>query len=83
MASTYLKKAAKTPDTEGGNARKVVEDMLAQMVLTSKRLEARGAILVALGLWVKLAQALPPGEEQETAGQVCQILSTLHTKVTE
>ena len=26
MAITYLKKAAKTPDTEGGNARKVVEE---------------------------------------------------------
>ena len=28
MATTYLKKAAKTPDTESGNARKVVEEML-------------------------------------------------------
>ena len=29
MAITYLKKAAKTPETEAGNARKVVEEMLA------------------------------------------------------
>ncbi len=31
MAINYLKKAAKTPDTEGGNARKVVEEMLAEI----------------------------------------------------
>jgi sulfopropanediol 3-dehydrogenase len=31
MAITYLKKAAKTPDTEGGNARKVVEEMLGEI----------------------------------------------------
>jgi sulfopropanediol 3-dehydrogenase len=31
MAITYLKKAAKTPETEGGNARKVVEEMLAEI----------------------------------------------------
>ncbi len=35
MASEYLKKAAKTPETESGNARKVVDEMLAQI-------EARG-----------------------------------------
>ncbi|MFN0159598.1 MAG: histidinol dehydrogenase [Burkholderiales bacterium] len=29
MSITYLKKAAKTPETEAGNARKVVEEMLA------------------------------------------------------
>jgi sulfopropanediol 3-dehydrogenase len=31
MAIHYLKKAAKTPDTEGGNARKVVEEMLGEI----------------------------------------------------
>jgi sulfopropanediol 3-dehydrogenase len=31
MAINYLKKAAKTPDTEGGNARKVVEEMLGEI----------------------------------------------------
>ena len=31
MAITYLKKASKTPDTEGGNARKVVEEMLGEI----------------------------------------------------
>jgi sulfopropanediol 3-dehydrogenase len=31
MAIEYLKKAAKTPETESGNARKVVEDMLEQI----------------------------------------------------
>ena len=35
MAIEYLKKAAKTPETESGNARKVVADMLAEI-------EARG-----------------------------------------
>ena len=29
MPTTYLKKAAKTPETESGNAQKVVADMLA------------------------------------------------------
>ena len=31
MAITYLKKAARTPDTESGNARRVVEDMLGEI----------------------------------------------------
>jgi sulfopropanediol 3-dehydrogenase len=31
MAIHYLKKASKTPDTEGGNARKVVEEMLGEI----------------------------------------------------
>ena len=31
MAITYLKKATRTPDTEGGNARKVVEEMLGEI----------------------------------------------------
>jgi len=31
MAITYLKKASKTPDTESGNARKVVDEMLAEI----------------------------------------------------
>lgn len=35
MSIEYLKKAAKTPETESGNARKVVDEMLAQI-------EARG-----------------------------------------
>ena len=39
MGTEYLKKAGKTPETETGNARKVVEDMLAQI-------EARGEAAV-------------------------------------
>jgi len=31
MAIEYLKKAARTPDTETGTARKVVEEMLAEI----------------------------------------------------
>ena len=31
MAITYLKKASRTPDTESGNARKVVEEMLGEI----------------------------------------------------
>ena len=31
MAITYLKKAARTPDTESGNARRVVEEMLGEI----------------------------------------------------
>jgi len=31
MATDYLKKAAKTPETEAGNARKVAEDMLGEI----------------------------------------------------
>ena len=31
MPSTYLKKAAKTPETESGNAQKVVGEMLAEI----------------------------------------------------
>ncbi len=31
MAITYLKKASRTPDTESGNARRVVEDMLGEI----------------------------------------------------
>jgi len=38
-ASEYLKRAAKTPETETGNARKVVEEMLAAI-------EARGEVAV-------------------------------------
>ena len=39
MGTEYLKKAGKSPETETGNARKVVEDMLAQI-------EARGEAAV-------------------------------------
>jgi sulfopropanediol 3-dehydrogenase len=39
MAIDYLKKASKTPETESGNARKVAEDMLADI-------EARGEVAV-------------------------------------
>ena len=31
MAITYLKKASRTPDTESGNARRVVEEMLGEI----------------------------------------------------
>ena len=39
MAITYLKKASRTPDTESGNARRVVEDMLGEI-------ERRGEVAV-------------------------------------
>ncbi|MBK6982755.1 MAG: hypothetical protein IPH30_15450 [Betaproteobacteria bacterium] len=37
MTTHYLKKAAKTPETESGNARKVAEDMLGRSSGAARR----------------------------------------------
>ena len=74
MAVEYLKKAAKTPETESGNARKVVEDMLAEI---GKRGEAAvrdyaakldkwtGEIVVAPEEAKKRTASLPAGVKRD------------------
>ncbi|MBK7658644.1 MAG: histidinol dehydrogenase [Betaproteobacteria bacterium] len=66
MAIHYLKKAAKTPDTEGGNARRVVEEMLGEI-------ERRGETAVReyaqkLDKWTGEIVLTPADIERRTAG---------------
>ena len=66
MAIHYLKKAAKTPDTEGGNARRVVEEMLGEI-------ERRGETAVReyaqkLDKWTGEIVLAPADIERRTAG---------------
>lgn len=65
MTTEYLKKAAKSPDSETGNARKVVEDMLAAI-------EARGEAAVReyaakLDRWTGEIVVSPEEVERRTA----------------
>lgn len=66
MATEYLKKAAKTPDTETGTARKVVEEMLAEI-------ERRGETAVReyaakLDRWTGEIVVTPDEIERRTRG---------------